>query len=163
MEIRHLNETDDRLAISRIYEESWKYAYKDIIPREYLDSIPKGQWGQGLDVGGRYTLVAVEGRELIGTSSFCRGRMAEMSDFGEAISIYFLPEYMGKGYGKLLLEAVTKELAQLGFDDIYLWVLEDNHNARRFYKKFGFLESGRSREDTIGGKRLREIQYCYRI
>lgn len=88
MEIRYLKETDDRRAISRIYEESWKYAYKDIIPREYLDSIPKGQWVQGLDGGGRHTLVAAEGRELIGTSSFCRGRMAEMSDFGEVISIY---------------------------------------------------------------------------
>ncbi len=86
-----------------------------------------------------------------------------MSDFGEVISIYFLPEYMGKGYGKLPLEAVTKELAQMGFDNIYLWVPADNDNGRRFSKKFGFLESSRSGEDTIGGKRLREIQYCYRI
>ncbi len=54
-------------------------------------------------------------------------------------------------------------MAQRGFDNIYLWVLADNDNGRRFSKKFGFLESSRSGEDTIGGKRLREIQYCYRI
>lgn len=33
MEIRHINQSDDRFAISRIYEESWKFAYKDIIPQ----------------------------------------------------------------------------------------------------------------------------------
>lgn len=32
MEIRLLNDTDSREKISRIYEESWKYAYKGIVP-----------------------------------------------------------------------------------------------------------------------------------
>lgn len=49
MEIRYLNENDNRLEISKIYEESWKYAYKGIIPQSYLDSIPKGKWAVHLD------------------------------------------------------------------------------------------------------------------
>lgn len=32
MEIRHIKKEDNRFAISRIYEESWKFAYQDIIP-----------------------------------------------------------------------------------------------------------------------------------
>lgn len=43
MEIRTINNADDRNAISQIYEESWKYAYKGIIPQSYLNSIPKGR------------------------------------------------------------------------------------------------------------------------
>ena len=42
MEIRHVKRTDDRYAISRIYEESRKFAYKGIVPQSYLDSIPVG-------------------------------------------------------------------------------------------------------------------------
>ena len=42
MEIRYHSESDDRKEISRIYEESWKYAYRGIIPQEYLDAIPEG-------------------------------------------------------------------------------------------------------------------------
>ena len=44
MEIRPLRETDDRLAVSRIYEESWKSAYRGVIPQAYLDAIPVGRW-----------------------------------------------------------------------------------------------------------------------
>lgn len=38
MEIRYVAQNDDPLEISGIYESSWKYAYKGIIPQEYLDS-----------------------------------------------------------------------------------------------------------------------------
>ena len=44
MEIRYLRESDDRLAISKVYEESWKYVYKGIVPKEYPDSIQEGAW-----------------------------------------------------------------------------------------------------------------------
>lgn len=39
MEIRHIKQTDDRLAVSHIYEESWKFAYKGIIPQSYLNRV----------------------------------------------------------------------------------------------------------------------------
>lgn len=44
MEIRFIAPTDDRSEISRVYEESWKFAYKGIVPQSYLDSIPEGRW-----------------------------------------------------------------------------------------------------------------------
>lgn len=163
MEIRYLKETDDRYAISEIYERSWKYAYRDIVPEAYLAGILKGQWAQGIDAEGRYTMVMEDGRNIIGTASFCRSRMEEMADCGEVVSIYFLPEYMGKGCGKLLLDAVMGELETMGFKDIFLWVLEENYNARHFYEKYGFEISDRYMENDIGGKRLREVQYCYMI
>ena len=33
MEIRYVTKDDNPLEISKIYESSWKYAYKDIIPK----------------------------------------------------------------------------------------------------------------------------------
>ena len=42
MKIRYLVPSDDRKAISSIYEISWKYAYAGIIPQDYLDQIPEG-------------------------------------------------------------------------------------------------------------------------
>lgn len=72
MEIRHLIKSDDKIAISHVYEESWKFAYKGIVPQDYLNQIPVGQWAEHLN-------------------------QAEM------------PEYMGRGYGKKLLDAVVAE------------------------------------------------------
>lgn len=159
MEIRHIGQKDDRFAISRIYEESWKFAYKDIIPQSYLESIPTGHWVSNLDKEEMSTLVLIEDDTFIGTSSYCKSRFSDFEDFGEIVSIYLLPQYMGKGYGKYLLDAAVRELAQLGFHDIFLWVLEDNLRARRFYEKAGFTLSQNYLDDNIGGKELREVLY----
>ena len=163
MEIRYMKQTDDKYAISRIYEESWKFAYKDIIPQSYLESIPAGRWVTNLNNKEMDTLVLIEDGKFIGTSSYCKSRFSEFSDWGEIVSIYFLPQYIGKGYGKKLLNAVVEELASLGFQDIFLWVLEENLRARKFYEKAGFHFSGNSLNDSIGGKELRELQYCCSI
>ncbi|MBR6223540.1 MAG: GNAT family N-acetyltransferase [Lachnospiraceae bacterium] len=163
MEIRYLHPSDDRKAISKIYERSWKYAYRDIIPQEFLDSIPEGQWTKKLDNPEWSTMVCVENGEYVGTSSFCKSRFEQFPESGEVISIYFLPEYMGKGYGKKLLEAVLKELKQRGFTEVFLWVLEDNQRARAFYERFGFECTDDYLEDCIGGKKLREVRYVCTI
>lgn len=162
MIIRKVNPSDSREEISNVYEQSWKTAYKGIIPQDYLDSIPKGQWCSSLDSPDRYNLVMLDGDKIIGTSSYCKSRFENYRDWGEIISIYFLPEYMGKGYGKDLLEQAVQELKAMGFKQIFLWVLEDNHRARHFYEKCGFKNSGEYMDNVIGGKQLRELQYvCF--
>lgn len=84
-----------------------------------------------------------------------------MNGFGEIISLYLLPEYMGKGYGRLLLQTVISELKNMGFHKVFLWVLEENQNARCFYEKCGFVQTKRCLLSNIGGKELKEVQYCY--
>ena len=66
-------------------------------------------------------------------------------------------------YGYRLLSKVVNELKNQGFEEVFLWVLEDNHRARKFYEKFGFLCTGDYIEDSIGGKELREVRYIYRF
>lgn len=161
MEIRYITKMDDRLAISKVYEESWKYAYKGIVPQDYLDDIPKGQWALHIEQEDRKNLVMFHDEIIIGTSAFGKSRMAEMNGFGEIISLYFLPEYMGKGYGRLLLQAAVSELKKMGFDKVFLWVLEKNRNARHFYEKCGFVQTERCLVGNIGGKELKEVQYAY--
>lgn len=163
IKIRKMNQTDSREEISNIYEQSWKFAYKDIIPQVYLDRIAKGQWCSAFDNPDRYTLVMLDGDKIIGTSCYCKSRFEDYKDRGEIISIYFLPEYMGKGYGKSLLERAVKELKSMGFKTIFLWVLEENHRARHFYAKCAFKTSGEYLDRVIGGRQLRELQYVYDV
>ncbi|WP_161874954.1 N-acetyltransferase family protein [Ihubacter sp. rT4E-8] len=163
MEVRYIKADDDRALISRVYEESWKHAYRGIIPQDYLDSIPTGKWAQNLDRAGWETMVLTEHGEIAGTSSFCKSRFKQFAEQGEIISIYLLPDYIGKGYGKILLESVVMELKAQEYEEAFLWVLEENVSARRFYEKFGFLQTEDALEDCIGGKKLREIRYRYRL
>lgn len=161
MEFRYMVDTDDRLAISHIYEESWKVAYQGIVPQEFLESIPKGYWIKALDSPEWQTLVGVENGRYIGTSSFCKSRFKRFPEDGEIISLYLLPEYMGQGYGKRLLKRTMDELQKQGFQMLFLWVLEENEIARRFYESQGFLPTDDYVTLSIGGKELRDMRYVY--
>lgn len=158
-DIRAIAPGDDRTAISGIYEQSWKHAYRGIVPQAYLDAIPPGRWADKLDTPGWHTLVCLEGGRPVGTCSFCASRFPEYPGCGEIISIYFLPEYTGRGFGRQLLGAAVSELRALGFGEIFLWVLEENARARRFYERFGFAPTEDLLDDSIGGKALREMRY----
>lgn len=163
MEIRLISPKDNRSEISRVYEESWKYAYRGIIPQAYLDSIPQGHWADAADREGRCSLILLEEGRIVGTSCVSRSRFEELPDWGEIISIYLLPEYIGKGFGHALLCAALDELRQMGFRSVFLWVLKENTRARCFYERAGFSESGKVLDDEIGGKALREVQYIKKI
>ena len=86
MEIRHIQENDDRLSVSNIYEEGWKFAYRGIVPQDYLDSIPPGRWVPYLDQDGVHSLMMTEDGKgllsfmILGRSypfTFCRNIWAE--------------------------------------------------------------------------------------
>lgn len=163
MDIRYVSQNDDLFEISDIYEQSWKYAYNGIIPQDYLASIPKGRWCNTVKREGFNSLVAVENDKLIGTLGFCSSRWENYSTYGEIVSIYLIPEYIGKGIGQKLFDAGILELKKQGYTDILLWVLEDNIRARRFYEKNGFTPNNEKLVDNIGGKDLTEIMYIRHI
>ena len=163
MDIRFQTEQDDVMAISHVYEESWKSAYKGLIPQTYLEEIPKGHWANALKSGIWKNILMLDGEKIIGTSAYCAARDEKLNGYGEIVSIYFLPDYMGKGYGKLLFKEVLNRLHIEGYKDIYLWVLEGNNRAIRFYEKLGFKPNGAYLDDNIGGKDLKELQYVYHI
>lgn len=77
---------------------------------------------------------------------------------GEIWAIYLIEEYCGKGYGKELLDFEIGELKGMGYNEISLWVFEDNKRARRFYEKNGFRFDGTKRVMTYG-KPLVQLKY----
>jgi len=105
--------------------------------------------------------VVSDGKRIIGASTYALARDEKYSGWGEIISIYLLPEYFHQGIGTKLLRASMDELFTLGYSNFYLWVLEDNRSARRFYEKNGFRFNGDTMQSVIGGKPLSEIRYIY--
>ena len=57
--------------------------------------------------------------------------------------IFAEPLMLGKGIGTRL-ELFCRDYARKnGYEQICLWVMEDNHNARKFYEKTGYTQDGR--------------------
>ena len=60
----------------------------------------------------------------------------------EVRRIYATQEYIGKGIGKVLMQAAIEEAKQRDCDSVWLGVWEKNPRAIEFYKKWGFKEVG---------------------
>lgn len=89
---------------------------------------------------GSILLVAKENEKIVG---LC-GLNIE-SDLNRVRALYVLPEYQGKGIGRLLwLESKKYFNPQ---NDIFVNVAVYNKNAIEFYKKIGFVETGKRFED----------------
>lgn len=161
MQIRRFLETDNIDDVSFVYAQSWKTAYKGIIPQEYLDRIHETRWS-GILVNELSNLwIVCDGKKIIGSSTYAPAKNKEYCGWGEIISIYLLPSYFHRGIGTKLLRASMNELFSMGYDNLYLWVLEENHLARQFYEKNGFKFNGDTLESVIGGRSLNELRYVY--
>lgn len=157
MEIRKLRDNDDFLSVSHVYEESWKAAYRGLLPQAYLDSLPAGQWIHYLERPGRESLILLDGGKIVGAAGCSASRTPELSGWGEINSLYLLPEYWGRGCGKLLFSAVMELLESMGYQNLFLWVLEGNQRARAFYQRMGFRPDATYQDVEIGGMPVREI------
>ncbi len=81
-------------------------------------------------------IVAVYENKIVGISNLVRNE-----DNNQLKTIYILPEYQNKGIGKMLWNEV-KKYCDPGKDTI-VQVATYNTNAIEFYKKLGFVDTGK--------------------
>jgi putative acetyltransferase len=64
------------------------------------------------------------------------------SDYPDGIRLiefYVDTFFQGNGIGREMMKAILYEAELLGAKNIFLWVLEENYKARKFYELFGFV------------------------
>jgi GNAT superfamily N-acetyltransferase len=88
-----------------------------------------------------YWVLAGEGDQPVGNISALR----EWSNWNAGFywwvqSLYVAPDYRGKGYLRLLFNAVRDEARRQNGLDLRLYVHEGNERARAAYRKAGFAE-----------------------
>lgn len=71
-----------------------------------------------------------EDKQPIGCACYGRGRDEDHGTWGEIVSIYLAPDWMGQGYGGQLLEETLNKLREQGFQ-LLLFVDAPGESARR--------------------------------
>jgi ribosomal protein S18 acetylase RimI-like enzyme len=71
-------------------------------------------------------------------------------------AVYVAPELRGRGLGVELLTYVFERLRERGADDVSLKVDETNEPAVRLYRKYGFTEKARIKDQIIFSKRVND-------
>ncbi|HSJ27549.1 MAG TPA: GNAT family N-acetyltransferase [Acidimicrobiia bacterium] len=161
MEIRHAR-PGEGTAISKVRVDSWKAAYRDLMPAEILDrmEVDGSGWEAAIESATPRTslLVVDDEGEIVGFSVVGPDRDGA-EGAGEIVAIYLLSEVWDRGYGWALMEHSVAELREHGFRRAVLWVLSTNERARRFYETAAWLADGGEKVELWHGHPLPHVRY----
>jgi len=163
--IRYANGSDYEI-LGEIHSESLSFAYNGIFPADYIQSRfsyekRKDGFKRELSLGYPETAILFKDGIPIGLFTFGKSRYGEVDDSCiEIWRIYLKPDYIGKGFGTELMNWGLDELRKKGYKNAILWVLEDNHRARKFYERCGFTFDGNVQTIEYG---IRELRYSREI
>lgn len=138
----------DEKTLAYIQTESWKAAFKDLIPEDVLvrsTDLNKAtaMYQKLLELGkGNGYILEIDGKPHC-IAWWDAARDEDMQGAAELICIHSLKENWGKGYGHLMMERILEDVQKAGYPQIMLWVFDTNARAIGFYKAHGFVAAGR--------------------
>jgi GNAT superfamily N-acetyltransferase len=155
----------DAEGIARAHTASWRSSYRGILPDTVLDRIDVDQratsWHRVLQDPRILTLVAydVTHQDIVG---FCdAGASRGHSSYaGEVYRIYLEHHAKRHGLGRDMFEQVTDWLRAQRLGSLIVWVLDNNHHARRFYEAMGGRAASRM-ASTVSGYPITELSYVW--
>jgi len=152
----------DSAGIARVRIETWRAAYRGLVPQEALDrlSIEREtilrieRWDEHHSHPGSHDLVAVADSEVVGWAFAGPARDPDPPATGELYAIYAIAERWSRGVGHALLAEVERRLIADGHEGAYLWVLHGNARAAAFYESHGWhADGGRKVEEGMHEER----------
>lgn len=155
---------DDVPGIARVNVDTWRAAYRDLIPADVLDGLSYAQsearWRS--NITGHHARnclhVALAGGAIIGYAGGGPERNGIDGYDGEIYALYVAADQQRQGIGQQLVRSVTQEMASLGLTSVLIWVLRDNQPGRRLYEKLGGVYVT-EQPFNIGGHELIEVAY----
>jgi GNAT superfamily N-acetyltransferase len=156
----------DAEAIAALHIESWRDAYRGLVPDPYLDGPIVEEraafWRARLaEPGdGRFTLKALTADSIGGFA--CTLRDAE-PEWGPLLdNLHVKPALKGVGIGARLLRTSREWAARVApGQTLHLWVIEGNTAARRFYDRQGGAETGRRVNEMVPGVVVTAVRYVW--
>ncbi len=108
----------------------------------------RAKWHAILDESDDTILLALlDGRP----GAFARfGASTSRPGLAEIHTLFAHPDVWGSGLSAAMLTAALDRLRDVGYDHVHLWTLRDSAQARRFYTKNGFTETGRTHDHHFG-------------
>lgn len=135
----------ERIAV--LHADSWRRTYRGMLRDDFLDgeveSNRLGVWNDRLARirTDQFVLVAENKQQMLGFVCVCGN---EDPHYGSLIdNLHVAHAHQREGIGTLLMRHAGYWLTQhYGQYGVYLWVMEANQPARRFYEKLGSTNAG---------------------
>ena len=155
----------DVAEIARVNIDTWRTAYRKIIPEAYLEKLSyekrESSWLEIISTAENNThfVYVAENKsgKVVGFAAGGRERSGKYMYQGELFAIYILEEYQRQGIGRQLVRSVVVNLTELGLNSMLVWVLGGN-SACKFYEALGG-EKVDEQQTSRAGVALKEIAY----
>lgn len=156
----------DATAIAAIHTDSWRVAYRGALDDAYLDGDVVHDrmrvWSERLSAAApnQRVIVAEEGDHVVG---FACAYGRDDDSWGTLLdNIHVRRERHGQGTGKRLLADVAAWCGTTYPDaGLYLWVVEQNRAAQRFYQRLGATDRGDGLWIAPGGPEVKTRRYAW--
>lgn len=139
----------DAATLDRIFNTSFCDTFAHLYRREDLDaflsSFDLGDWEAQLNDAAFAFLIAEADGMPVGYAKLGPMKLPVETDRRAILldQLYILKEHHGVGIAHGLMDRALEEAARRGAEDMYLTVFVENHRARRFYDRYGFVPVGR--------------------
>ncbi len=163
---------EDAAEIANVHLNSWREAYKDLLPAEFLDSLPltfkrrRDRWQKSLSDPTSTTKVYVAEAEkpgIVGFITWSPPRDEKYKDWGEICAVYLLAAFKRKQIGYKMLNIAFHHLKADGFENAYCWVLKDNPTCAFYKRTGGVLLEGDTKSACLGGRNVIELVYKWNL
>lgn len=154
--------TEDANRMAEIHVFGWRFAYRNLVSDEFLF--------KKLEVVKRAALFKqaieehIEDNYVFEENGITKALMAigpcrdnDKKGSFELWGIYVDPLWTRGGIGSRMMEFFEQRALELGYKDIYLWVLEGNCIGINFYTKSGYQPDGTKK--LLGNHGLYELRY----
>lgn len=147
MKIKNINDININFFAKNRYK-LFDSAWRGILPNSWLDKITVESTLKNIEKylksGYELFMAFTDNDEPCGYVMFGKFRDKDEVSSGEIMSIYFYEEYRGQGFAQKLFSFAEEKL-KAKYNKVYIWVLEINGRARRFYEKNGYHDTGKRR------------------
>ncbi len=134
--------SSDAAGIAALHADSWRRHYRGAYSDAFLDGDVGAErlavWTERLRSpdSGRCTLVAEEGRGLVG---FAHTAFDDDPTWGALLdNLHIVHDSQRRGIGSRLLRSTARAVTERGHrTGLHLWVLEQNLDAQAFYRAHG--------------------------
>jgi ribosomal protein S18 acetylase RimI-like enzyme len=156
----------DAELIAQVHAESWRRTLRGMFLDEFLDgdlvANRRAVWREwlGRPRGDQFVCVAVAEVRIAG---FICAYGAEDPEWGSLIdNLHVAREHQRGGIGSALMRhAAVWLVSSYGDCGVYLWVMEANQAARRFYQGLGSANAGTVEKENPGGGTARSCRYVW--
>jgi ribosomal protein S18 acetylase RimI-like enzyme len=161
-----LAQAADAEAVASLHARSWRESYRGSFSDAFLDGDLLGErlrvWQErlGRPPANQFVLLAIDGEQLGGFICAYGAHDPQWGSFVDNIHVARASKRSGVGASLMRQAGAWLDAHHPGLG-VYLWVLEVNAAARRFYERLGAHDAGVSTMETHGGAIVRSCRYTW--